>query len=651
MEENTVNTPFISSALRRSSEAYAYRFYLSGGLFFLMLFLLCFHYSEVGFFIVVLISAIFCADIFVRSAWEDLWHGETGFPLLVSVAVYAGFFYSALHTFLTRPIRGPVTELYLYVSAFLTLALWAQRRRVWERERAGVYIKKINDFLPKAGRKYDGRLVRKVFADELIPGDEVIVRPGERLPCDGVIRKGQTAIDEELITGNMLPAYKRVGNPVYAGTVNKSSDIYVTVTNPLSSSVLMGIMDAVQQSEKRRSTFTTDLDIYSACTFLAVVGVSIANYAGVLYRSGFASWWQESGTLLVFLSLCTPLGLLFADLFPFFFAKRSSQAHGIHIQNRYALDQLAEAEAIFLDKTGTLTYGHLTVHGVYPSAFVKEHELVEAVACAEQQANGPFAQAVAAYAKAKQIVPPPNDSLDMMPGTGIRATSQGHTILAGRLQWIEEQGVLLPAQIYQEKETLICVAKDGKYLGYLTLSDALRPGAKEVINALKQREKSLLLLSGDNEPAVNAVADALGIEKRNSNVLPKTKAEIIANMRALGKKVVMVGDGFNDIIALLRADAGIAFSSSKNVYNNWVDILISRRDLYPLVEMLEIRRRTRHISHMNAVLAFILNMGWVEFLCWHGKQMSDWRWTLGGSLAVVLLIFFNSMRLLKYNDK
>jgi len=642
-------TAFVSSALQVPSGSFVYRFYLSVGLFLLMLFLLAVHYSEIGFFILVLVNALFCADIFLRHAWTDLWHGRIGFPLLVSTVVYAGFIYSVCHTFVLEQVSGPVDELYLYVSFFLTLSLWVQGRRVQERERANVYIKKIDDFLPKSGRKKceDGR-PRMVFSKELKVGDDVWVKAGERFPCDGIITQGKTSVDEQLITGNQVPAYKRLGNVVYAGTVNKSADVHVQVQKPLASSALMHVIDSVQSSERRRSTFTTELDKYAAWTWVALVLVAAGQYGFLVYHRGPEAWLTCSGTLLVILSLGAPLALLFAETFPTFFARCYAAKHGIQIHNRYALDTLATSDTIFFDKTGTLTYGQLTVSGVFPATPKSEKALLEAVACVEQQAEGPFATAIMKYTKARHIEPKVNESLEILPGIGARVVCGKQTIFAGRIQWMEEQGIELPQEVYWKTETVVCVAKNGSYLGYLTLADVLRPGAKEMVDFLKQAGKELLLISGDNEASVLAVARQVGIEKNNAHVLPKTKAEIVANLRALGKKVVMVGDGFNDIIALLQADGGIAYASSKNIYTNWVDILISRRDLYPLVDLFKIRRKLRYISAVNVVLSFLFSVLWVEFLfVRHPQQLADWRWTLGGSLVILGLVFLNSTRLLK----
>ena len=640
-----------SAAFGQPSVAFLYRLYLSLGLFLLMLFLLTFHYSEVGFFILVLINAVFCADIFVRSAWKDLWRGKFGFPLLVSVAVYSGFLYSVLHTFVSSAVFGPVEELYLYVLLFVTLSLWVQYRRVQESERTQIYIKKIDDFLPKSGRKRWGNSTRMVFAEELKPGDEVLVNPGERFACDGTITEGKTAVDEQLITGCVGLAYKQPGNTVYAGTINKSAAVWVRVVKVLSSSALMNIVDCVQKCELRRGQFTTSLDKQAAWTLLALGVVSVGQCSFSLYHYGTAAWIQEVGILLVMLSACAPLALLFAESFPMFFARRFALSKGIKIQNRYALFLLPEADQVFFDKTGTLTKGNLTVAEVKAVSGQAEKELLEVLATLSQRAGDILTQAVFAYTQTQQIMPKKVEKMEMYPGLGMRAQSEQREILAGRVPWMEEQGIKIPADVAKSVHTVICVARGGVYLGYVTLADTLRAGAKAVVDFLKEKGVQSILLSGDNEPVVAQVARQTGIEKFNANVLPQTKAEIISNLRALGKKIIMVGDGFNDIVALLNSDVGIVYASANNVYANWVDILISRQDFYPLIELFHLQAKIRYISCVNAIMAFLLSVVWVEFLFSRLPKMSDWRWIVGGSLAVLLLIFFNSMRLLKQHDK
>ena len=639
--------PFISAALTKPSWSFTYRFVLCACLWLVMFFSLTFRYSKVSFFILVLINVVFCADIFIRCAWKDVCKGRFGLSLLVTTCVGAGFIDAALQTFLTHPVEGPIADLYLYASSFLTLALWVQGRRVWERERAQVYIKKIDDFLPKSARKVKGEQIRKVFANELKPGDYVLVKSGERLPCDGVLRQGKTTIDEQLLTGNTLPTYKQPGEPVYAGTVNKSATIRVEVTRPLSSAELMGVVQAVQNSERRRSFLTTDLDRVCGWILLGLVFVTAGQYGFMLVRGTTAHWLSCGQWVLALLALGAPLALLVAEGTSSFFGLRGARAIGIHVQNRHALAQFSKADTVFFDKTGTLTYGKLTVHHVEPAAAQRREELLQAVACAEEQVDGPFASALMQYIRQNPVAVTTASGVEVIPGMGVRALCGEEVILSGRIQWLEECEISLPEQVYREEDIVVCVAKNKQFLGYFTLKDSLREGAAQAVQFLQRSGKETLLISGDNERAVAAVAAQVGIEKQNAQVLPKTKAEIISNMRMLGRKVAMVGDGFNDIIALLQADVGIVFLSGKNTYHHWVDVLISRKDLYPLMDLFTINRRIRRISRFNAVAACVLNWVWIEILlfCYAGR--ADWRWTLGGGLGIVLLVLLNSMRLLK----
>lgn len=641
------------SALTVPSKAFTYRFFLSCCLFVLLLFSLTFHHSDVGVFILGLMNVLFCADVLVRCGWKDLSAGRFGFALLSSLAVGAGFLYSSLNVFLTRPLYGPASGLFVYVSFLLTLSLWAERRLVREKEQTRVYIKKLDDFLPKSGRLCVGRQFKKVFADELKAGELILVKPGERLPCDGIVKKGKTSIDEQLVTGNMLPTSKRVGSPVYAGTLNKSAEVYVEVTLPLSQSALMNVIDAVKTGELRRGDFASGLDAFSAVLFPFAVLFSLGAYAYVLYRfgafsAGAGEWFHYAGVLLFCLALSCPPALVFAGVFPSFFIKSGARAKKIKIQNIYALDELVRADTVFFDKTGTLTYGELRVSGVFPAKESLKKALLETVATAEQLVDGPFADAVNGYAKKHKIKTKNLLCFDVLPGLGVQASTRADKILAGRIQWIKEQGIALPEEELASVEAaVICVVKNGEFLGYLTLADELRRGAREVVDFLKSKGKDIILVSGDNESSVSSFSKQAGIEKMNFNVLPKTKAEIITNLRGLGKRVVMVGDGFNDIIALLRADAGIVFASGRNVYNNWVDIILKRKDLYPLKDLFTINTRLRRTAAFNAVVSFLLSGVLAAWLFYRMPAVSGWHWTTGGSLAVILLLLLNSMRLLK----
>lgn len=636
------------AALLVPSSAFTYRFFLSGCLLLLVLGAVAFSYSALGIFILVLLDMLFCGGILLRCGLKDLWQGRFTVALLVSVCTWCGFVYSVLNSFHWVAWHGPVTDLYIYTMLLLTLTLWVERRLGREREKNRVFIKKLDDFLPKAGRLCEGRQFKKVFAGELNKGDLVFVKKGERLPADGIIRKGKTSIDEQLITGNMMPTAKRVDNNVYAGTLNKSDHIYVEVTQPLKSSAIMSIMNAIKTGERHRAGTRSVLDGYAGWVLGVIAGLSVLCYIGLLVRYGWAQWQAYVGVFLFIAALFCPVALAFAVIFPSFFAGSGARRLKMKIQNLAALERIFRADTFFFDKTGTLTYGELRVSGVYPVSQDARKKLLDAVITAEQLVDGPFAAAVNTYAKEHKIKPKKLLAFDVLPGLGVEAQSRGNRILAGSIPWLTEQGLKISQEITEQCEAVICVALNGTYLGYLTLSDELRPGATEMVELLQARKKQIILVSGDNESSVSTIANQAGIDKYNFFVLPKTKAEIVLNMRGLGQQVVMVGDGFNDIIALLQADAGIVFSSGRNVYNNWVDIIVKRRDLKAIGYLFKIYQKLTRLVRQNVILAVVLNAALALWLVWRSANApAPWQWPVVGALAVVVVVWLNSTRMVR----
>ncbi len=642
-----LHSSYQSAALQVASHVFTYRFFLSVCLLLLVLVSETLHHSVLGIFILVVMDLLFCADVIFRCAIKDVWHGHFSLSALISVCALSGFVYSVLTSFHLVSWQGPVTDLYVYTMLLITLVLWVERRLSRERERSRVFIKKLGDFLPKAARLCVGRQFRKVFARELNKGDLVLVKVGERLPCDGIIRKGKTSIDEQLITGNMMPTAKRLDNRVYAGTLNKSEHIYVEVTETLPSSAIMGIVDAIQNGERHRVSSRSLLDSYAAWVLPIILGSAALLYIVLLVRYGVAQWYAYLGVFLFVTALFCPAALAFAVVFPSFFARKGAKRLNLKIQNLHALEKIVSAGTLFFDKTGTLTYGELRVSGVYPVSSTAQKPLLDAVCTAEQLVDGPFADAVNIYAKEHKIKPKKVLAFDVLPGLGVQATSRGNQILAGSIPWLTEQGIHISQEITQQCEAVICVAVNGTYLGYLTLADELRPGAQEMVQFLKSKGKDIILVSGDNESSVSAIAQQAGIEKFNYFVLPKTKAEIVSNLQGLDQQVVMVGDGFNDIIALLKADAGLVFSSGRNVYNNWVDVIIKRKDLKGIPYLFAIHYKLRALIGQNVILAVVLNGLLAAWLVWQSANTTaGWQQPVVGALGVVVIVWLNSTRMM-----
>ena len=637
---------YVPAALRLPARKFAYRFFLSACLFLLILFSLSLSGIGVGIFILLLINVVFCADIFVRCALKDLYHARGTFAVVIGLSVAAGLGYCAVHTFAPALLGGKFVNLYGYIPLLLTFALAAQYRMTRSRERTAVMAQQLDDFLPRSGRLCTETKPRMFFACEIKTGDRVLVYPGEHIPCDGVIETGKTYIDEQLITGNVCYASKQPGDIVYAGTLNKKETIRVRVTHPLASSVMAGILDSVKAHEMRQRQVQDPLESASGGLLILMLAAAVCVCGAVFFR-GRGGVAQAAEMIGLVWALACPIAWMFCVSFPSFFAVRGAKRSGIVLNELQTVQTWVDADVVFLDKTGTLTKGVLQISGIFPAPGVSKEELISALVTAEQQASDIFSRAVLAYANAQNMVPGPVKSSEISPGEGVCVQTQQGKITAGTADWLRQKGIELPA-VSTTQQAVIGVGCNTCYLGYVTLEDALREGAVNVIEFLKKQGKEIILISGDHEASVQAAARACGIEKFNFQVLPKTKAEIIMNLQALDKKVVMAGDGFNDFIALLKADGGIVFREGPNEYSSWIDILIKRPDLYALADLFTINRKLLQTCLENQLLA----IGWqgvlVGLLCYkQGVWLGSWQAVLGGSLVGVLIILLNSMRLLK----
>lgn len=635
-----------NTALSFPAKSYAYRFWLSACFLSLVCFLLATGGSLIGAFVLSLLALLFCADILFKNAWRDIKKLRISLSVLSAFGVSAAFCFSLSKTFFIKPLAGETPELYIPLLATICLYLWSCARFARSKERTGVFIKKLDDFLPKSGRLLDGRREMMVFSRELKTGDIIKVKAGERIPCEGKIVKGKTAIDESLITGNMLPTSKKTGSLVYAGTLNKGGDICVEVGKTLENSVISGIIKAIKNSERRRCVRRDRLDAYAPWMLVSALLLAAGAYIYYYWQGNFQRPLHTVGFFLTAAGLACPWSFFFCAVFPAWAVRAGARRKRINLQSLGALEVLSGADVLFFDKTGTLTYGELRIASVHAPDAKTRRTLLEALATAEQWVDGPFANAVNLYAREHKVAVRKLLCFDVYPGLGIKALSGKNTLLAGRPEWLEEQGVPVTDKP-QAEQAVICGAKNGAYLGYVLLDDALRPGAAEMVATLKALGKEVVLMSGDNEASVGAIAKETGIDQVNFSMLPQTKAEVLSNYVSLGKKTVMVGDGFNDITALLRADASVAFSSGKNVYNNWVDIIIRRADLASVTDLFVIDKKLSACVNGNVFLCWLCNTVLTAWLLF-SSLLSDgsWYFVPVGLVAGAAVVFLNSARLL-----
>ncbi len=636
-----------AAALSISAKSYSYRLALAVCLAVLVGYCLVMETTVIGIFVLVILDLIFCADVVFKNAWRDIENGRFSTSVLAALSLVAGLSYGVSKTFLTTPLAGQVSNLYMPMTVLLVFYLWHCSHLVRSKERTNVFIKKLDDFLPKSGRLLQGRREMMAFADELKPGDIIRVKAGERIPCEGIIARGETAIDESLITGNMMPTAKKIGGAVYAGTLNKGSEIMVRVEKNLQASAIMGIIQSIKNSERRRCTRKDVLDNYAPWILCWAVLLAVVAYVYFYWEGGYSRPFHNLGFLLLILGISCPWSFLFCAVLPSYFLKLGAKGHKIDLHAMGALEILDQSDVVFFDKTGTLTYGELRVASVHAGNETARKRLLSCLATAEQFVDGPFATAIMIYTQAQKVQPKSLRCFDVLPGLGIRAVSGKDVLLAGRPEWLREQGMEVAVGPH-DRQAVVCGAKNGKCLGYVLLDDQLRPGAADMVQSLQKKGKEVILMSGDNEASVSMIAAEAGIEKFNFGVLPQTKAEILGNYASLGKKTVMVGDGFNDITALLRSEAGVVFSSGKNVYNNWVDVVIRRGDLHSIVDLFGMYSRLSNCILSNVVFSILCNIILLVGVLFMPEAIwqSNWIFPAGLSAGVILVVL-NSMRLLR----
>ena len=628
-------------------KSYVYRCILS------LCFLLVLGYSKAmegaltGLFILSLLQLVFCGDVLFKNAWQDIRHGCFSFSVLVAVSIAACLSYNLSKTFLLHPLAGVLPDMYLISGGILTLYLMVNIPEASRQERSDVFIKKLEDFLPKSARLFRTNREQIVFARELKIGDQIRVKAGEVVPCEGKIVRGESYIEESFITGNTLPALKTKGSVVYAGTLNQGNDIWVEVENTLDKSVLAGIIQTIQSSERRRQKRHNPLDKYAVWMLGWAVVMAVSSYIFVYWAGGYTRPLHSLGIALLALGLGCPFAFFFVGIFPVCFAKWGAGRRSISIQSLEALAQLEKAAVVFLDKTGTLTDGVLTIDAVHEAKGQNADQLLSCLITVEQMVDGPFAKAALRYGREHHIFPKPLVQFEVKPGLGVKGMAGKDVILAGRSSWLKSHGVSLPS-IAQPTQTVIYVARNGNYMGYVELSDRIRPGAIDMVKNLKQQGKELVIMSGDTQSSVQTVADKLGIEKINFSVLPQTKAEIIGNYMSLGKVTAMIGDGFNDMTALLKANVGVVFSTDKNVYNNWVDLIIERADLYSVIDLFGLYQKICGCIKSNVILSAVCYT--LLLLALIRVPRSVWQdgvvlWT--AMAAGILILLLNSVRLLR----
>jgi len=426
----------------------------------------------------------------------------------------------------------------------------------------------------------DGTL-ESIGVEMLQKGEILLVRPGEKIPADGIVEEGESLCDESFLTGESKPVYKKVGDEVFMGATTLDGALRVKITKSGSESYLSQVIDLVEKAQRSRSK-TQDL-ANKAAGWLFYTATGTASVTLAVW-SAIASPMDAVLRTVTVLIIACPHALGLAVPLVIAISTSIGAKRGILIRNRQAFETMRKVDVVCFDKTGTMTQGHLSVSHV--GTTIDPSKLLAYTAAVERNSEHIIATAIVAYADAKGIVMQKASDFKAVPGIGTYAVVDGHDVQVGGFQMIQKERLEIPAslQIYEEEEaTKVWVAIDGSIVGVFLLEDTIRDTSIEAILQMSVLGIETWMLTGDNEAVAKKVADICGIDHYRAGLLPDQKLTVLRQLMAEGKTVAMVGDGINDAPALLQADIGIAIGAGTDIAVESADIILTRSDLLSVV--------------------------------------------------------------------
>ena len=474
----------------------------------------------------------------------------------------------------------------LVITAFVLGAEILEGLTVGRGRRA---IEDMLDFLPQTASVLRSGQAVEVSTQTILPGEIVLIRPGSRIPVDGQVVSGQSFVEEAAITGEPMPREKAAGSEVFAGTINQAGSLQVRADRLGNETAFGKIIEAVERAEHSRAPIQKTADRLAG--YLVYFALAAAVLTFLLTHNI-----RSTISVIIVAGACgiaagTPLAILGA-------IGRAARLGSI-IKGGIYLEALGRLDTVFLDKTGTITYGETAVGQVRPERGVSERELLQAAASAEQSSEHPLGRAIVRYAEQKNFLISESSDFRYQVGRGIVAQVQGQRVAVGNRTHLLSLGVEVPARIPAFHGTSVFVANGPRYYGCLSIEDEVRPGAAVAVKELQAMNVRVILLTGDTMAAAEEVAAQMGIIHFHADLLPEQKAVEVASHTQRGRIVAMLGDGINDAPALMNATVGVAMGSGTDVARESADVVLIGNDLEKFVETVRIARRCRAIIFQN----------------------------------------------------
>ena len=563
---------------------------------------------------------------FYALAWKAARRGAADMNTLIAVGTGAAFVYSVVATVAPQAIDpGAVSPEHVPVyfetaAAIITLILLGRMLEARARRRTSSAIRGLLSLQARTARVVREGAELDITVEDVRAGDIVVVRPGEKVPVDGEVLDGQSAIDESALTGESIPAEKSAGDRVLGGTLNTSGSFRFTARKVGSETVLARIIEMVKRAQGSKAPIARLADVISGYFTPVVIAVAAVTFAAWYWLAppDVALRLAVINSVAVLIIAC-PCAMGLATPTAVMVGIGRGAETGILIKSGEALEISYKITTVVFDKTGTMTTGKPRVTDIVPlQAKLSEDELLASVASVEGRSEHPLAEAVVAEARDRGLALKETDGFQALPGVGVEAGLDGRRWLVGRekllpKRGIEEQGIETGAaaairdRLEAEGKTVIFAAVEGSLAGLIALADTVRAEARETVAKIRAAGLDVALLTGDNQRTAEAVARQVGISQVLAEVLPDRKAEEVRRLQAEGRVVAMVGDGINDAPALAEADLGIAVGRGTDVAIETADIVLMRDDLAGVATAIELSRRTMATIKQNLFWAFFYN--------------------------------------------
>lgn len=563
--------------------------------------------------IVLSLPVVIMGYKFYTVGYSSLFKGNPNMDSLIAIGTSAAFLYGLYGAYrITLGDHSYVHSLYFESAAvIITLITCGKYLETVSRGKTSEAIKKLMGLSPKTALVVRDGVEEVIEIENVVVGDILIVKPGEKIPVDGVVIDGHTSVDESMLTGESIPIEKRAGDNVIGASINKNGIIKYQATKIGKDTVLSQIIHLVEEAQGTKAPIAKMADLIAGY-FVPVVIVLALIASTAWYMSGQGIAFSITIFVSVLVIAC-PCALGLATPTAIMVGTGKGAEYGVLIKSGVALETAHALQTIILDKTGTITVGKPMVTDIHVMVRMSKDKLLQIAASAEKGSEHPLGEAIVKAAREKQIELLETEHFMALPGYGIEAKIDGEEILLGNEKLIKERGMVekesmeISRGYAQEGKTPMFVVIGGQIAGLICVADTVKESSKQAIEQLTKMGLEVVMLTGDNERTAQAIARQVGINTVRSDVLPEGKANEVKSFMDQGKKVAMVGDGINDAPALAMADVGIAIGSGTDVAMESADIVLMKSDLMDVATAIQLSKKTIVNIKENLFWAFIYN--------------------------------------------